>query len=65
MGDRYRKYVDKRAIKMPTKIGSKVSDSVSDGRTRKIITKTEHLDLPLALSLTSYSKQKNDDCFSN
>ncbi len=28
MGDRYRKYVDKRAIKMPMKIGSSVVEGV-------------------------------------
>ncbi len=66
MRDRYRKYVDKRAIKMPMKIGSGVSDSVSSVADRKFreiitdITKTEHLDLLLVpiLALTSYFKQK-------
>jgi prepilin-type N-terminal cleavage/methylation domain-containing protein len=70
MGDRYKKYVvkyvDKRAIKMPMKIGSGVSGSVGSVAGRKLreivtdITKTEHSDLLLApiLALTSYFKQK-------
>ncbi len=63
MGDRYRKYVDKRAIKMPMKIGSGMSGSVSsvaDRKFREIITDTEYLDLLLApiLVLISYFKQK-------
>ncbi len=68
MGDRYRKYVDKRAIKMPMKIGSGMSGSVSSvtGRKlREITTDTEHLDLLLVpiLVLTSYFKQKTATAF--
>ncbi len=46
MGDRYRKYVDKRAIKMPIKIGSDMLggvDSVAGRKLREIITDTEYL----------------------
>ncbi len=62
------KYVNKRAIKMPIKIGSGVSGSVhsmAGRKLREIIAKTKHSDIlsTSISSLTSYFKQKTATSF--